>query len=104
MIVGDFNGDGKMDLAITNFNGASVSLLPGNGDGTFQTQTTFATGSTPQPATAGDLNEDGRLDLVTANLTDNTVSVLLQSPVATLSGTALTLQTNCWAQPVPRRP
>ncbi len=41
---GDFTGDGKLDLAIANANGSSVSVLLGNGDGTFQPQVTYAVG------------------------------------------------------------
>src|ERR1043166_5851057 len=45
--VGDFNGDGKQDLAVTNLNTSSVSILLGNGNGTFGAPTTFSVGSTP---------------------------------------------------------
>ena len=45
LAVGDVNGDGKPDLVVTNSNGGSntVSVLLGNGNGTFQNQTTLAT-------------------------------------------------------------
>ena len=42
--VGDFNGDGKADLAVANYGSDNVSVLLGNGDGTFQTQKTYAVG------------------------------------------------------------
>ena len=75
--LGDFNGDGKLDLAVANALDNSVSVLLGNGDGTFQTQTTYATGSGPYVVVANDFNGDGKLDLAVVNYSDNTVSILL---------------------------
>ena len=74
--LGDLNGDGKPDLVVANYTSNTVSVLLGNGNGTFQTQVTFATGSS-RSVTLGDLNGDGKPDLAVANLHDNTVSVLL---------------------------
>jgi hypothetical protein len=67
---GDFNGDGKLDLAISSsaicevtcVNSASVNVLLGNGDGTFQVP--VASIPTNAPLAAADLNSDGKLDLV----------------------------------------
>lgn len=75
--VGDFNGDGKLDLAVTNSTGNTVSVLLGNGDGTFKPQVQYATGARPTSVVVGDFNRDGKLDLAIANSTDSTVSVLL---------------------------
>ena len=77
VVVGDFNGDGNLDLAVTNEGDNTVSILLGNGDGTFQTQKTFATGLGPDAIVAADFNGDGKLDLAVANLTDNTISIFL---------------------------
>src|SRR5580692_4729071 len=79
--VADFNGDGKLDLAVANAGimenpGHTVSVLLGNGDGTFQAQKDFQVGNQPFGITAGDLNGDGIVDLATANYLDGTVSVL----------------------------
>jgi hypothetical protein len=75
--VGDFNGDGRPDLAVANQVGNSVSVLLGNGDGSFQTARNFAAGDTPKSVVIGDFNNDGKLDLAVANIVSNTVSVLL---------------------------
>src|SRR5437762_1037260 len=75
--VGDFNGDGKPDLAVANVNSDTVSVLLGNGDGTFQAAQTFAVGDGPTSVTAGDFNRDGVQDLATGNWFSGDVSVLL---------------------------
>ena len=54
-----------------------MSVLLGNGDGTFAPQVTYAVGSDPDAIVAGDFTGDGHLDLAVANSVDNTVSVLL---------------------------
>ena len=75
--VGDFNGDGKLDMAVADEGDNTVSILLGNGDGTFQSQSTFPAGAAPGAIVAGDFNGDGKLDLGVANFTDNTISILL---------------------------
>ena len=80
IVAGDFTGDGHLDLAVANYNlsgPGSVSVLLGNGDGTFQPPVTYAVGSLPDAIVAGDFSGDGHLDLAVANTVDNTVSVLL---------------------------
>ena len=71
--VADFNSDKKPDLAVVNpgsstFSGA-ISVLIGNGDGTFQSPVSIPT-AFPVAAAIGDLNGDGKADLVVANNTD----------------------------------
>jgi hypothetical protein len=65
--VGDLNGDGKPDLAVANYNSNTVSVLLGNGNGTFAAAVNYGTGSFPLSVAIGDLNGDGRLDLAVAN-------------------------------------
>jgi hypothetical protein len=65
--VGDFNADGKPDLAVANYGFSAVSVLLGNGSGGFGSATNFAVANAPVSITVGDFNGDGKLDLATAN-------------------------------------
>jgi hypothetical protein len=80
--VGDLNGDGKPDLAVSNKINNTVSVLSGNGDGTFQPQQTYAVGSESMSVAIGDFNGDGRRDLAVADGGANTVSLLLNQSTA----------------------
>ena len=75
--IGDVNGDGKPDLIVGNTGGNSVSVLLGNGTGSFGSKTDFPTGTAPHGVAVADLNGDGNLDLIVANTGSNTVSILL---------------------------
>ena len=77
IVVADFNGDGKADLAITNSSGDNVSILLGDGTGNFTAAASPATGSSPQAIAVGDFNGDGIPDLAVANSTSDNVTVLL---------------------------
>jgi hypothetical protein len=70
--VGDFNGDGKSDLAVAN-----GSVLLGTGTGSFGTATNFTVGSFSYSVTVGDFNSDGKSDLAVANYFGSNVSVRL---------------------------
>jgi uncharacterized repeat protein (TIGR01451 family) len=75
--VGDFNGDNKPDLAVADVSGEIVTVLLGNGDGTFRTGSINATSGTPVAIAVGDFNGDGRMDLAVANNFSGNVSILL---------------------------
>ena len=75
--VADLNRDGIPDLVTANYDSNTVSVLLGNGNGTFQAAQAFAVGSGPSFVAIADLNRDGVPDLVTANELSDTVSVLL---------------------------
>ena len=80
--VGDVDGDGKPDLAVTNDGSATVSMFRNTAtSGTinassFATKADFTTGTNPYSVVIGDVDGDGKPDLTVANNTSNTVSVL----------------------------
>ena len=77
VVVEDFNGDGKSDLAVANFGGGTVGILLGQGDGSFQAESDYAVGIAPQCIALGDFDGDGKWDLAVVNSQDNTLSILL---------------------------
>jgi hypothetical protein len=75
---GEFNNDGKLDLVVADRNSNVVSLLLGNGAGSFGTATTFQVGNAPVDLTTGYFDGDGNMDLAVANPgPPGTVSILL---------------------------
>ena len=86
MVAGDFNGDGKLDLAVANYGnyltgstGDTVTILLGNGDGSFTQApgSPVTVGNSPGALAEGDFNGDGNLDLAVANAADDTITILL---------------------------
>jgi hypothetical protein len=82
LVVGDFNGDGRLDVAVAdsgddNGDGQGVSILMGNGDGTFQAPIFYSAGTYPSAIVAGDFTGNGILDLAVANQNSDDVSILL---------------------------
>jgi len=99
--VGDFNRDGKLDIAVANNGSSNVSILLGNGDGTLQPAVNFDASVAPNGIAVADINGDGKLDVAvflspnTSSSLPGAVSILFgngdgtfQSPVVT----TLTLQ------------
>jgi hypothetical protein len=78
--LGDFNGDGRLDIVVTNFSASvhngSANVLLGNGDGTFQAAVSYSVGGNPISVAVGDFNGDGKADLAVCNF-GGYVSVLL---------------------------
>src|SRR5207249_2818194 len=78
----DLNGDGKLDLVVGNFAGGnlstgSISILLGNGNGTFQAPVNYPAASTPLGIAARDFNGDGKQDLVVAIANSSAVRIFL---------------------------
>jgi hypothetical protein len=77
----DLNGDGKLDLIVVSYTGASspgkISVQLGTGDGGFTAVGSYPCGLGSNQIAVGDVNGDGKLDVLVANLGANTVSVLL---------------------------
>jgi len=77
VVTGDLNGDGLADLITTNIGNDSVSILIGNGDGSFQDPVTMRLPEQPRAVILQDLNGDGYLDMAVANAGNNRVTILL---------------------------
>ena len=86
VVVADFNGDGKPDIAVTDQATNTVLLLAGQGDGTFLTSFQYAVGVGPEDIAVGDFNGDGKTDLATANYFSNDASTLLGNGDGTFRG------------------
>ena len=102
---GDVNLDGRLDFAVANSGSDDVSVLLGNGDGTFQSPRHFAVGTRPVSLAVGDINRDGRLDLAVANegmpfpyAPLGSVSVLLGNGDGTFGGGWNYIET-AWTRP-----
>jgi hypothetical protein len=76
LAVADFNGDGRLDLAVTGFEQNACFVLLGNGDGTFGDPKTMAVGIAPLDVQAADLDGDRVTDLVIANARSNALTLL----------------------------
>jgi hypothetical protein len=77
IVTADFNGDGKLDLAVTDSEGNAVIIVLGHGDATFGAPTIIPVGNGPSSIITADFNNDGKLDLAVANITDGTITLLL---------------------------
>ncbi len=87
MTVADFNADGKQDLAIVEQATNNLTILFGNGDGTFaeSSASPIAVGTLPVALASGDLAGNARADLAVVNQTDATVTILLNNGDGTFS-------------------
>jgi hypothetical protein len=85
---GDFNGDGKIDLAVVDQTDDSFSILLGNGDGTFQKHVDTSLSARPSFVIVGDFNQDGKADLAIPE-SGNNVAILLGNGDGTFSAPLL---------------
>ena len=72
----DLNGDGKLDIVVANYGSNTVSVLLGQGNGTFQSPVNYAVGTNPRSVLVRDLDRDVKLDITVANSGSASVSVL----------------------------
>lgn len=94
MTAADFNGDGKLDLAVADYHTQKVSILLGNGLGGFAAPVSYDTGANPSSVVSADFNGDGKLDLALASTPlngsqGNLVSLLLGKGDGTFGTPAL---------------
>jgi hypothetical protein len=85
LATGDFNHDGRADLAVATQGVAAVTILFGVGDGTFRDGGAYAAGLAPLAIVAADLNGDGFDDLAVADFATDTVTVLLGNKAGTFT-------------------
>jgi hypothetical protein len=93
VIAADFDGDGNIDLAVDCSCGSgspcgypgAVSILLGNGDGTFRSHVDYDATAFPYTVSSGDYNADGNLDLLIPDLDTSQVSLLLGNGDGTFS-------------------
>jgi len=92
--LGDLNEDGKIDVVVSNGSGQmqGMSVLLGNGDGTLQSPTLYATGNNTNSVVLADFNGDGHLDAAVVNSGSETFSILLGNGDGTF-GTAVSYPT-----------
>ncbi len=95
LVAGDFNGDGKMDLAVIE-SGSAITVMFGNGDGTFNSQSVAVPSANYEFAASGDFNKDGKSDLVliaesgtAPNLTYNSIILYGQANGNFANGSAM---------------
>ncbi len=77
LVVGDFNGDGRLDLAVVNEGDNTISVFLAKADGSFAAKVDYAVGHEPVQMVTGDFNGDAKPDLAVVNQADGTLSILM---------------------------
>ncbi|HKC69089.1 MAG TPA: VCBS repeat-containing protein, partial [Bacteroidia bacterium] len=83
LAVADFDGDGKQDIMTVNNGSANISVLSGNGDGTFNSANSFTTIASPKAITVADFNTDNKIDVAIISSANNGINVLLNTSTGT---------------------
>jgi hypothetical protein len=101
IILGDFNNDSRLDIAVANYLADNLGVFVGYGNGSFSSQTTYSTGSgsSPQSVAVGDLNDDGHLDIAVANSGISNVVIFIGYAAGTFT-TQQTISTTFSSYPV----
>jgi hypothetical protein len=80
VVLADFNGDGKLDIAVSNFSSSTISVFLNKGDGTFQdpiVSPVLIAALGLGPLAVGDFNQDGKPDLVVATIAGDQADIVL---------------------------
>ena len=85
VVLADFNGDGRLDMATINYQDRTVSILLGKPDGTFAPKTDIPAAFGGQAIAAGDFNGDGKMDMVVVNY-PGSISIFLGKGDGTFQG------------------
>jgi len=86
VVVADFNGDGRPDMAVSDYQNNWVSILLGSANGGFVASAAYATGSSPTALVAADFNGDKKIDVAVVNANAGTISILLGNGDGTFQG------------------
>ena len=98
--VGDFDHNGTVDLAVSNYCSNSVTILMGNGDGSFASPQTVPAGIRPYSIAVGDFNEDGFQDLAVGNTGGDNLTILLGDGSGNFTASASSPSTGTYPQSV----
>jgi len=94
VLLADFNGDGKADIAVADFFNNQVEIFTGTGTGTFGAPVVLVAGAAPRGLAAADFNGDGKTDLAVANRNTNNLFIYLNTGVALGAGVPLAAGVN----------